>query len=418
VRGQDHTSHWFNQVESANDYVVYVADPTATTWSKLCVRQADTLLLLARSDREAGAFAAIADTRNASAAPQRSELVLMHEERILGGATARWQAVHPGVPHHHVRHARDVARVARLLTGRAIGVVLGGGGARGFAHIGVVQALREAGVPIDLVGGTSIGAIMGGAVAAEWTLEEMRDRFRRTFVMSNPLGDYTLPVVALAAGRRVSDRLHSEFGDVDIADLPLPYFCVSSNLTSGQIGVHRQGPLWKWTRASAAIPGVLPPVSDQGEVFVDGGTMNNLPVDVMREHGRGPVIGIDVGADPTFRSNTEEIDTPPPWHVASWARVWRRRPNIVQLLVRSGMVNSQAATVARRDLTDLLLLPPLRQIDMLNWKSFDAAIDAGYAHARERLAALPADLAARLHLTERQKSEDLRNSILRRAHRH
>jgi NTE family protein len=397
VRGAEHTSHWFNQIEAANDFIIYVADATATTWSKLCVRQADTLLLLARAERDAGPFAAIADTRNASAAPQRSELVLLHTDDILAGAAARWCALHPGSLHHHVRSERDVARVARLLTGRAVGIVFSGGGARGFAHIGVVQALQEAGVPIDLVGGTSIGAIMGAAVAAEWSVAEMKTRFRRTFVKSNPLGDFTLPIIALAAGRRVSARLHSEFGDADIADLPLPFYCVSANLTTGHHAVHRHGLVWKWTRASAAIPGVLPPVTDNGEVHVDGGTMNNLPVDVMREHGRGPVIGVDVGADPAFRANSDEMDIPPAWQIGSWPRTWRRRPNIFQVLVRSGMVNSAAATMARREQTDLLLVPELNQIDMLNWKAFDTAIDAGYRHARARLAELPAELAVRLH---------------------
>jgi NTE family protein len=398
VRGADHTSHWFYQIEAANDFVVYVADHTATAWSKLCVRQADSLLLLARAERAAGTFTAITDTRNAHAAPQRSELILLHDERILPGAAARWCALHPGVPHHHVRNDQDIARVARLLTGRAIGVVMSGGGARGFAHIGVVQAMRETGVPIDLVGGTSIGAIMGAAVAAEWTIEEMQTRFRRTFVRSNPLGDYTLPVIALATGRRVSQRLRDEFGDVDIADLPLPFYCVSANLTTGHHSVHRTGPLWKWTRASAAIPGVLPPITENGEVFVDGGTMNNLPVDVMREMGRGPVIGIDVGADTRFRANTDDVDIPPPWHVGSWARIWRRRPNIIQVLVRSGMVNSAAATMARREQTDMLLVPELSQVDMLNWKAFDTAVDSGYRHACARFSELTPELAARLQL--------------------
>ncbi len=396
VRGADHTSHWFNQIESANDYVIYVADHTATPWSKLCVRQADSLLLLARAECDAGQFAAIIETGNASAAPQRSELVLFHGDDILRGAAARWCATQPGVPHHHVRHERDIARIARLLTGRAVGVVMSGGGARGFAHIGVVQALLEAGVAIDLVGGTSIGAIMGAAVAAEWSVAEMKERFRKTFVTSNPLGDFTLPIIALATGRRVSQRLRGEFGDIDIADLPLPYYCVSANLTTGHNGVHRTGELWKWMRASAAIPGVLPPVTHNGEVHVDGGTMNNLPVDIMREFGRGPVVGVDVGAMRDFRANTDEVDMPPAWHVSAWRRTWRRRPNIIQVLVRSGMVNSAATTMARREQTDLLLVPELDQVDMLNWKSFDVAIDSGYRHACARLGELPSELADRL----------------------
>ncbi len=182
----------------------------------------------------------------------------------------------PASPHHHLRGPADYDRVVRLLTGRAVGLVLSGGGARGFAHLGVVRALREHGVPIDLVGGTSMGAILAAGVASEWSHEELVRRFKRCFVDTNPLSDYTLPLVSLVSGRKVSTLLRSELGDIDIEDLPLPYFCVSSNLTTGRMSVHQQGTLWRWLRASVAIPGVLPPVFQGGEVFVDGGAMNIL----------------------------------------------------------------------------------------------------------------------------------------------
>jgi len=144
-------------------------------------------------------------------------------------------------------------------------------------------------------------------------------------------------------------------------------------------------------RSSVAIPGVLPPIIHKGEVLVDGGTMNNLPVDAMRELGRGPVIGCDVGADRAFTSRSEEIDVPLPWQLMSWSRRARHLPNIFQILWRAGMVNSSAMTAAHREKTDLLLQPPLAQIDMLNWKAFEKAIDAGYEYAARRLEALPAE---------------------------
>jgi NTE family protein len=149
--------------------------------------------------------------------------------------------------------------------------------------------------------------------------------------------------------------------------------------------------LWLWLRASVAIPGVLPPVVHKGEVLVDGGTMNNLPVDAMRELGRGPVIGVDVGADTAFTTDSEEVDVPLPWQLMSWLRVRRHRPNIFQILWRAGMVNSSAMTAAHREKTDLLLQPPLAQIDMLNWSAFERAIAAGYEYTVRRLEGLPAD---------------------------
>jgi NTE family protein len=391
VRAKTHTSQWFNNIEAANDYVVYVADPTPDRWTKLCVRQADALLLLARAESPAGSWAALRWPHDHSMAPQRSELVLLHDSTLETGAAARWLLELPDVPHHHVQFPGDYSRLARVLTGRGVGLVLSGGGARGFAHIGVVKALREAGVPVDLVGGTSMGAILGAGVALRWSIDELTERFRRAFVDSRPLRDYTLPFVSLVSGRKVSTRLYEAFGDLAIEDLPLDFFCVSSNLTTGQTMVHRRGTLWRWLRASVAVPGVLPPVLHHGEVLVDGGAMNNLPVDAMRELARGPVIGCDVGADRAFAAHSDDIDVPPPWQLLRWIKARRQCPTIFQILWRSGMVNSAASSIAHRAQSDLILQPPLADVDMLNWEAFDRAILAGYEYAARRLEELPAD---------------------------
>jgi NTE family protein len=316
---------------------------------------------------------------------RRAELLLLHEGAFANGAAARWYSVLPGMPHHHMRGPADYDRLARLLTGRAVGLVLSGGGARGFAHLGVVRALREHDVPIDLVGGTSMGGILAAGVAADWTDKELVERFRRSFVDTNPLSDYTLPLVSLVSGRKVGMLLRRELGDIDIEDLPLPFFCVSSNLTTGRIAVHQHGPLWQWLRASVAIPGVLPPVFQGGEVFVDGGAMNNLPVDVMRAKGRGPVIGVDVGTDRTFTTDVDATEMPSFWNLLGAPR-GRRRPNILQILWRAGMVNSTTATLERRTQSDLLLTPPLESLDLLDWKAFERAIAIGYRDTCERLA--------------------------------
>jgi NTE family protein len=392
VRGSAHTSHWFANIEQANDFVVYAADPGVTTWSRLCMRQADSVLLLTHADATPGHWPIVRARHESRATLQRAELVLLHEKGFVTGAARRWLDVHPGLAHHHVRHTGDVARLARLLTGRGVGLTLSGGGARGLAHIGVVKALREARVPIDAVGGTSLGAILGAGVAMEWGHEELVERFKRTFVDTNPLNDYTWPLMSLVSGRKVTRLLRQEVGDRDIEDLPLPFFCVSSNLTTGRIAVHRSGPLWRWLRASVAIPGVLPPVFHRGEVHVDGGAMNNLPVDVMREVGRGPVIGVDVGADRAFTADFDEVDVPALWKVMAWFRSKRNRVNIFQILWRAGMVNSAAATMAHREQTDLLLQPPLETVDMLNWKGFDRAIEAGYRYTIEKLRDLPSSV--------------------------
>jgi NTE family protein len=386
VRGAEHTTHWFHNVERANDFVVYVTEPQPTTWSKLCLRQADSLLLLARADAAPYEWRALADGPEPRLQEHRAELVLLHDDTIVRGAARRWLDIKPGLFHHHVRSPSDVARLARLLTGRGIGLTLSGGGARGFAHIGVMRALNEANIPIDAVGGTSIGSIIAGGIAAGWNYDEMVFHIRRTFVDTNPLNDYTFPLISLVSGRKVSRLLRQEFGDVHIEDLALPYFCVSANLTTGQSAIHRAGELWRWLRASVAIPGVLPPVFSNGEVFVDGATINNLPVDVMRDFGRGPVIGVDVGAERVFTGQGDEAEGPPFWKIIRWLMGREKHVNIFQVLGRAGMINSTANTAAVREHSDVLLQPPLGNLDLLNWQAFDRTVEAGYRYACEKLA--------------------------------
>jgi len=204
-------------------------------------------------------------------------------------------------------------------------------------------------------------------------------------VDTNPMSDYTFPLVSLVSGRKVGRLLRKEFGVARIEDLRLPYFCVSANLTRGQAAVHRQGELWLWLRASVAIPGVLPPVIAENQVYVDGATINNLPVDVMREVVDGTIFAVDAGADRTFAPDMDLTEMPAVWQLGKWRRVRRSRMNIMQILWRAGMVNSEASTIGHRELADLLLKPPTDGINMLDWKAFDQAIDLGYRHACEVL---------------------------------
>jgi NTE family protein len=384
-----HTSVWFNEIETRRDYVLYVADPESLAWTRQCVAQADTLILLANPKDEPRPWPGLDTTSSVMAGAQSAELVFLQRRVIRPGTTKRWieQLL---VPHHHVRSGEDIARLARLITGNAVGMVLSGGGARGFAHIGVIKAIREAGIAIDHCGGTSVGAIMASGVAAGWDNTQLISRHRRNFVERNPLGDYTLPLISLASGRRVSRLLRREVGDIDIEDLPLPFFCISTNLTRGEMKVHRSGPLWHALRASVAIPGVLPPVFQDKQILVDGGVINNLPVDVMRQLGRGRVVGVDVGSEHSLVA-CDDVD-----EVSVLGRLRllreRRAPNILQLLLRAGSLSSTLVIAANREQSSILLTPPLDGIDVLDWKAFDRALEAGYRHASQRMPEIKAAL--------------------------
>ncbi|HEV7359405.1 MAG TPA: patatin-like phospholipase family protein [Steroidobacteraceae bacterium] len=368
ARATTHTASWFNGIEESNDYVVYVANWAASGWTRQCCRQADVILMAAPAAGRVNPWpAGIADAARARGA--RVELALLHQGSIEVGCAAVWLKTLPATLHHHLLEPSDYSRLARLLMRRGVGLVLSGGGARGFAHLGIIRALREAKVPIDFVGGASIGAIIAAGVAMGWSDEEMRLRYRRSFVDTNPVNDYTFPFLALTRGKKVSRLLEREYGSALIEDLRHPYFCVSANLTTGRLLEHRAGLLSYALRASVAIPGVMPPVFHDDGVLVDGAAINNLPVDVMQSHAPGFVIGSDVGADRNFGE---------------------RRVNIFQVLMHAGMVNSTASERTQRELADVLLKPPLVNIDLLNWQAFDGAIQAGYDYARMALDELPA----------------------------
>jgi NTE family protein len=377
----EQSAEWFNSFEAAHDIVFYRGDAPDSAWSQLCLRQSDRVLLLARADRplplkplEMPAF-----KERATGLP---ELLLLHPTNRSEGLPEHF-ALRSGLfeSHHHVRAGatEDIRRLARFIAGRAIGVVLAGGGARGFAHIGILKALTEAGVPFDRLGGTSMGAVIAAGLALEWSIEELTERMRNAFVRENPLSDYTLPLIGLVRGKKVTNLLRENFGTGRIEEMPKPFFCVSSDLTTGRIHVHRSGPLWRALRASVALPGILPPVTHHGHLLVDGGVMNNLPVDVMAQQARGPIIASDVTGELDLRVTDERYGERPVWWLL-WQRM-RGTPSIVSILMRSGTVGSEAQRRVVREQADFLFEPPLEDVGLRDWKKFDRAIAEGYAHA-------------------------------------
>ncbi|HEX7325999.1 MAG TPA: patatin-like phospholipase family protein [Rhodanobacteraceae bacterium] len=398
--GRDRGTDWFTACEADASYVLYVGDGDAA-WQRLCQRQADALLLLVESARPAANWPRDLEytdrwnTAGASSSGTGKPLyarpwhLILHHPRggFVAGAAHAWRARlrNDQLDHHHWRHPGDIARLARLLSGHSTGLVLSGGGARGFAQIGVVQALREHGIEIDSVVGTSVGAIIGGGVAAEWDDGLLRANCWRTMVEGKPLSDWTLPLVALTRGARTTQLLRETFGEVDIEDLPVPYACVSSDLTDGVMAIHREGLLWRWVRASVALPGVLPPLFHQGHVYVDGGVINNLPTDVLADASTGRIIAVDISSDDTLRAGVDEAASPPLPTLWAERRRQHHRPSMFAILVRAGMVNSETASAQRRELADLLLRPDMREIGMFDWRKFGRAVEIGYQCARTAL---------------------------------
>ena len=185
--------------------------------------------------------------------------------------------------------ADGMARVARRLTPARSASSSPGGGARGFAHIGALGALVDAGFLLDRIGGCSMGSLIAGMAATGWGADEIADHCRDELVRRSPFNDYTLPRVALIRSRKAGAMLERLFGDSLVEELERPLFTVSADLLSSRLVVHRRGTLVYAVGASMSIPGVAPPVRRLGGLLVDGGVLNNLPVDHMAETGEGPV---------------------------------------------------------------------------------------------------------------------------------
>ena len=376
------STEWFNRFEAEHDIIFYHGDQPDSSWTSLCLRQADRIMLIAKADESVPLhpFDRRYFQRELTATP---ELLLVHSHGQTRGGLPRHIEFRSDLfgTHHHVRtgNIEDIKRLARFIAGSRVNIVLAGGGARGFAHIGVLKALREAGVPFDCVAGTSMGGIIAAGIAMEWDLEELTERVRDSFVANRPLSDFTLPLIALFRGAKVSALLQKHFGDVRIEDLPKPYFCVSSDLTTGRDYVHRSGPLWRALRASVAVPGILPPVAEDGHLLVDGGVMNNLPVDIMAADARGPIIAVDVSGEVDLRVDDDRYGERS--IVSMIMQRMRGSPSIISILMRAGTVGSDSQRRSVRALADFLIEPPLDGISIRDWKSFERIIAQGYAYA-------------------------------------
>jgi predicted acylesterase/phospholipase RssA/CRP-like cAMP-binding protein len=372
---------WLHDQELQHDFVIYLADPEPSSWTRLCMRQADLVLFVAGG--AAATLQAGLETIGGGAAPgARRELVLLTNGGAPSG-TADWLARVSVSAHHHLdlRVPHHYDRLARMLTGRAIGLVLGGGGARALAHIGVIRALEEAGIPIDLVGGTSSGAIVGGQYASGWESARILEESRRVLIEQGSLNDFTLPVIALLRGKRQLRMLQALFGDRRIEDLPVSYFCISTNLTRSTCMVHRTGGLANGVAASCAVPGLTPPRAYGRDILVDGGVLNNLPVNIMRASGRGPVFASSVSPGADLSLDQEYPDSPSPWRlVASWLNPWGTPmliPSIASILMRTYSLQESLPGAP----ADLVVESPADSYKLRDWHALNEIAEIGYRAA-------------------------------------
>lgn len=382
-------ARWSHELEGGYRYVLFDAGSGDEAWKRWCLRQSDRMVLVAAADRPPTTLPPVV----AGEIARRDGgvdvvLVLSHpawaaRPRDVVG----WlDAIRPR-SHLHVRRGNqaDIARVARIVTDRGIGLVLGGGASRGFVHLGALDALEETGIPVDAVGGTSVGAIVGALKAIDLG-SDGRKRLADEFVGSVNVLVPTLPILSFSSARRIRQLLesHEYFDDLLIEECWLPFFSISANLTRAAPVVHEHGSLATAVRASLSLPGVFPPVRQGQDFLVDGGVLNNLPVDVMRNRLRGgSVIAVDLSVAVEVGAPSDYRETPSGWSLLADRLRGRERqalPLAIGVLVRA---KDLAAIRAQREILanhapDVLIHPQIAGYGMFDFKGAQGLMDVGY----------------------------------------
>ncbi|XP_072311392.1 patatin-like phospholipase domain-containing protein 7 [Eucyclogobius newberryi] len=413
-------SSWLGQQEDIHRIVLYQTDYTLTPWTQRCIRQADCIIIvgLGEQDPTVGELERMLE---ASAVRAQKQLVLLHrEDGPPPKGTVEWLNMRSWISRHlHLscprrvfskrslpklrelyqrvfekpadRHS-DFSRLARVLTGNSIAIILGGGGARGCSQVGIMRALSEAGIPVDSIGGTSIGSLMGALYAEDRSLSRMRIRAREwamemTSVFKKIL-DLTYPITSMFSGAAFNSSLSNLFKSKQIEDLWIPYFNITADISSSAMRVHTDGSLWRYVRASMSLSGYLPPLCDpkDGHLLMDGGYINNLPADVARSMGAKVVIAIDVGSrDETNLTNYGDS-------LSGWWLLWKRlNPlaekvqvlNMAEIQTRLAYVCCvrQLELVKNSDYCEYIR-PPIDRYRTLEFGKFDEIAEVGYQHGK------------------------------------
>ncbi|CAM9586959.1 unnamed protein product [Lampetra fluviatilis] len=413
-------SSWLGQQEDIHRIVLYQTDITMTPWTQRCLRQADCILIVGLGDQEP-TVGSLERMLESTAVRALKQLVLLHREDGPSPArTVEWLNMRSWCSAHlHIRCPRrifsrrslpklremyqrlfekipdrhsDFSRLARVLTGNTIALVLGGGGARGCSQVGLIKAMQDVSIPIDMVGGTSIGSFIGALYAEERNVGRVRTRAREWAMemksVFRKVLDLTYPITSMMSGHAFNQSIRNVFKDKQIEDLWIPYFNVTTDITASTMRVHTDGSLWRYTRASMSLSGYLPPLCDpkDGHLLMDGGYINNLPADVARSMGAKTVIAIDVGSrDDTDLTNYGDC-------LSGWWLLWKRFnpwaekvkvPDMAEIQSRLAYVCCvrQLEVVKNSDYCEYIR-PPIDRYKTLDFGKFDEIYEMGYQHGK------------------------------------
>lgn len=383
--------NWLGEQEAKHHFVVYETQQEDSHWSRRCLRQADKILIVGNSEEDESLNSIETNIFSQKETLRKTtDLVLLHKYSNPSNTT-RWLRLRPVESHHHLKKEskEDLQRLIRIITGNGIALVLGGGGARGFAHIGVYKAMRELGIPIDLIGGTSFGAMVSSFFAMNDSPEIIVEKFNTYLVHNKKLFDYTLPVLSLISGAGWTNGLKDAYGEnFYMEDLWKRFFCIASNLTEERAEVIQTGLLWKAIRASISLPAIVPPVSnDENELLIDGAVINNLPVDIMQRFAAGSkIIAVRVPTSGKLKVHMPEGGLSG-WHILKQF-IWRKGlpdvPNIAEIIFKSIALCSDQHEKLMAAQADYYLEIDVKEIGLFDFKAIDKLVDRGYRAAMEK----------------------------------
>lgn len=366
----DSWGRMLDELEQTHDQVLLVAQSTDTPWRRFCVRQADRLVCVTRPE--------MPPEGRPMPRLRGCDLVLVGPEHPAEIADAWIDRLQPRARHRvwttpQAASIPDAERAARRLIGRSLGLVLGGGGARGYAHLGVLEVLEENGIAIDRVGGTSMGGIIASLYAYGLDAGQRR-RAAAAFFSPRVRHRYQLPPrSALARTEGAEEMMTRVFGDAMIETLPIDLYTIAADLVGAEMVVQRRGRVADAALSTARIPAMLPPGRFDGRLLVDGGLIRNLPVGVMADMNEGPVVAIDVGG--RFEPELEDDG-------------WPGLPGVGETLMRSVLLGSAAMADSVSAQADLLIEPEVTDLKMLAFHEIDKAVEIGRRAAEENLDAI------------------------------
>ena len=256
-----------------------------------------------------------------------------------------------------------------------VGLALGGGGARGFAHIGVLEILQEEGIPLDMIAGTSAGGVVGAIYAQGKDATLIRNMFvGLDWKKLVALADLTLPKSGFIRGKKIRDFLELILGgDIRFSDLKIPLACVATDITTGEEVVIDQGSVLEALRASISIPGIFAVVKWKGRYLVDGGLVNPVPVSVLRRAGVDCTIAVNVQPDIkeiAYQADKERTKS-------------LKEPNIFSVIVQSFQIAQSFRYRSAMEDADLVILPKVAHIGIGDFHRAEECIEQGKLAAQE-----------------------------------